>query len=252
MPQKEVTEADLRRVLTETGCGFIALSWMRLRSHTPRHTSQEHMDRLYDYADVLMQQDFDGFIVTGAPVEHLPFRSVDYWPELCRIMDWAHAHVRSTLYLCWGAMAALWHFHGIDKQLLPKKLFGVFQCHPEADTTGLLQGLPDPFPMPHSRHTSVQLPAHYQGSKVSALATSPEAGLCIAATPGGREVYAMGHLEYAPDTLDREYHRDLARTDVELPKHYYANDDPSQGIAADWQPAARRFYANWLNLAAGR
>lgn len=247
MPLKITTETDLIRLLSNTPLQ-LEIYFMKLRSHTPKNTPIEHMMMFYKDSHLLMQQKFDGMIVTGAPIETEKFEDVDYWKEITQIFDWARSNVESTLYLCWGAMAALYHFYGIPKYLLPVKKFGVFPTRPLDIRQPIFRGFDDVFMMPHSRHTEVRIEDILREPALSVIADSAEAGVSIVTSRAGREFYILGHLEYAPDTLDNEYHRDAGkRKDVELPKHYYCNDNPADGIVVRWRSAANLFYSNWIN-----
>ena len=247
MPLKITTETDLIRLLSNTPLQ-LEIYFMKLRSHTPKNTPIEHMMMFYKDSHLLMQQKFDGMIVTGAPIETEKFEDVDYWKEITQIFDWARSNVESTLYLCWGAMAALYHFYGIPKYLLPVKKFGAFPTRPLDIRQPIFRGFDDVFMMPHSRHTEVRIEDILREPALSVIADSAEAGVSIVTSRAGREFYILGHLEYAPDTLDNEYHRDAGkRKDVELPKHYYRNDNPADGIVVRWRSAANLFYSNWIN-----
>lgn len=247
MPLKITTETDLIRLLSNTPLQ-LEINFMKLKSHTPKNTPVEHMMAFYKDSLELMKQNFDGMIVTGAPVETVPYEDVDYWSELNSIFDWARSHVQSTIYLCWGAMAALYHFYGVQKYLLDKKKFGIFKTYPISDRLPIFRGFDDDFMMPHSRHTEVRRSDIEAVKELTVIADSPEAGVSIVTSRGGREFYILGHLEYSPNTLDLEYHRDLGkRTDVDIPVHYYRNDDPSQRPIVSWRSAANLFYSNWID-----
>jgi homoserine O-succinyltransferase len=221
---------------------------MKLKTHTPKNTPIKHMMMFYKDSKELMKQKFDGMIVTGAPVETIPFENVDYWNEINNIFDWARTHVESTLYLCWGAMAALYHFYDVPKYQLPTKKFGVFPTIPLDEQMPIFRGFDSVFNMPHSRHTEVRRDDIIRVPQLRIIAESPEAGVSIVESRDGREFYILGHLEYNPDTLDKEYKRDLGkRDDVEVPQHYYLNDDPSNEPLVTWRSAANLFYNNWLN-----
>ena len=247
MPMKITTETDLVRLLSNTPLQ-LEIYFMKLKSHTPKNTPIEHMMMFYKDSQELMKEKFDGMIVTGAPVETVPYEDVDYWSEINRIFDWARCNVQSTLYLCWGAMAALYHFYDIPKYQLDKKKFGVFTTHPLDEKKQIFRGFDDIFMMPHSRHTEVRREDIEKVSDLTILAESDEAGVSIVSSRGGREFYILGHLEYAPDTLDREYHRDLGkRDDVEMPEHYYLHDNPEEKVVVTWRSAANLFYSNWID-----
>ena len=246
MPQKAVTELDIARTLAATGQDVTLLP-MKIAGQTYKTTPQAHMDAFYRDFEAFAAEHFDGLIVTGAPVEHLAFEEVRYWPQLCHIMDWARQHVRTTLYICWGAQAALYHIYGIPKYSLPEKRFGIFFQNVLDSQLPLLRGLAPAFLMPNSRHTEVRR-ADFQGSGARIVAESAESGVGVAVGGDGREVFVVGHLEYEPLTLDKEYRRDLAKgLPIHLPEHYYANDDPAAGVAHTWKSAAIRFYGNWLD-----
>lgn len=247
MPLKITTETDLVRLLSNTPLQM-EINFMKLKSHTPKNTPVEHMMLFYKDSQELMKQKFDGMIVTGAPVETVPYENVDYWREINEIFDWARTHVQSTLYLCWGAMAALYHFYQIPKHLLEKKKFGIFETHPINERLPIFRGFDDVFMMPHSRHTEVWRCDLEKVPELEIIAESPEAGVCIVTSREGREFYILGHLEYAPNTLDLEYRRDLGkRDDVEMPEHYYRHDDPAQPPMVTWRSAANLFYSNWID-----
>ena len=247
MPLKITTETDLIRLLSNTPLQM-EVYFMKLKSHTSKNTPVEHMMMFYKDSEELMQQKFDGMIITGAPVETIPYENVDYWREINRIFDWARCNVQSTLYLCWGAMAALYHFYGIPKYQLSTKKFGIFTTYPVDERLPIFRGFDAMFYMPHSRHTEVRACDIEKVPDLHIIATSPEAGVSIVSSRQGREFYILGHLEYSPDTLDREYHRDLGkRADGELPQHYYYDDDPAKGPIVCWRSAANLFYSNWIN-----
>jgi len=247
MPLKITTETDLVRLLSNTPLQ-LEIYFMKLKSHTPKNTPIEHMMMFYRDSQELMKQKFDGMIVTGAPVETVPFEEVDYWDEITSILDWARHNVQSTLYLCWGAMAALYHFYGVPKHLLPKKKFGVFETKPVDIKMPIFRGFDDVFSMPHSRHTEMWADDIKKIDDLNIIADSDEAGVSIVSSRNGREFYILGHLEYAPDTLDKEYKRDLGvRDDVELPRNYYREDNPGNEILVRWRSAANLFYSNWID-----
>ncbi|ERT61354.1 homoserine O-succinyltransferase [Prevotella sp. BV3P1] len=247
MPTKLQTETDILRLLSASPLD-IEVAWMRLRSHTPTHVPAAHMDAYYHYFDELASQSFDGLIVTGAPVEHLDFEEVDYWDELTQIFSWARTSLKSTLYICWAAQAGLYFHEGINKYALPKKMFGIFPqqvLHPEVP---IFRGFDDVFRMPHSRHTEIRKEDILQHPELSLLAESEESGVSMCMTAGGKEIFITGHMEYAPDTLDQEYHRDAGkRDDVDLPRHYYRDDNPAKGPLVTWRAHAHLLFTNWMN-----
>ena len=246
MPQKAVTELDIARTIAATGQDVTLLP-MKIAGQTYKTTPQAHMDAFYRDFESFAGSHYDGLIVTGAPVEHLDFQDVRYWPELCHIMDWAREHVRTTLYICWGAQAALFHLYGIPKYALPAKRFGIFPQQVLDAGCPLLRGLSPIFPMPHSRHTEVR-PDDFRESGVRIVAGGVESGIGIAVGSKAGEVFVIGHLEYEPLTLDKEYRRDLAKgLPILPPAHYYIDDDPAKGVEHTWKSAAIRFYGNWLD-----
>ena len=202
---------------------------------------------IYDFTE-LSKQKFDGMIVTGAPIETMKYEDVEYWPEITQIFDWARTHVTSTLYICWGAQAGLYHFYGVPKYPLEKKMFGIFQQKPLDPSQPIFRGFDDVFNMPHSRHTEVRREDIEKVPGLDILAESPESGVSIVMARGGREFFVTGHLEYAPNTLDKEYKRDMGkRDDVDLPKNYYYHDDPNEEPLVTWRAHANLFYSNWIN-----
>lgn len=253
MPQKAVTELDIARMMAATGEDVVLIP-MKIAGQTYKTTPMEHMERFYVDFETLKPLPYDGLIITGAPVEHLPFEQVRYWPQLCRIIDWARAGgASSTLYICWGAQAGLYYNYGIAKHSLPAKRFGIFRHEVSAalatpQLQALLSGLAPTFPMPHSRHTEVRA-ADFATHPLRLLALSHESGVGLAATADGREVYVTGHLEYEPHTLENEYRRDVAKgLPIHIPEHYYQDDNPSAGILFSWAEAAKCFYRNWVRL----
>lgn len=247
MPLKITTETDLIRVLSNTPLQM-DITFMKLKSHTPKNTPIEHMMMFYKDFDELAGMKFDGMIVTGAPVEHLAFEDVTYWPELTQIFTWARSHVTSTMYICWAAQAGLYFHYGIDKHLLEKKMFGVFRQYMTDPLLPIFRGFDDYFYMPHSRHTEVRKEDITACKELKIIAESPVSGVSMAMARGGRELYIMGHLEYARDTLDKEYRRDLGkRDDVDMPLNYYANDDPDNKPIVRWRAHANLLFNNWVN-----
>lgn len=247
MPLKITTETDLIRVLSNTPLQM-EITFMKLKSHTPKNTPIEHMMMFYKDFDELAGMKFDGMIVTGAPVEHLAFEDVTYWPELTQIFTWARSHVTSTMYICWAAQAGLYFHYGIDKHLLEKKMFGVFRQYMTDPLLPIFRGFDDYFYMPHSRHTEVRKEDIVACKELKIIAESPVSGVSMAMARGGRELYIMGHLEYARDTLDKEYRRDLGkREDVDMPLNYYANDDPDNKPIVRWRAHANLLFNNWVN-----
>ena len=247
MPTKVDTETQLARVLGNTPLQ-IELELIAPSGHISRNTSQEHMLSFYKTFDEVKERNFDGLVITGAPVEHLPFEEVDYWPELCAIMEWSKTHVHSTLHICWGAQAGLYYHYGIPKRALPQKLFGVFQHRVEYANFILFRGFDDTFWVPHSRNTTVDRADIEAVPGLKVLADSEEAGVYAVKTPQGRQVFLMGHAEYDRDTLNKEYLRDKAAgVDIQIPRHYFPEDDPSREPLVRWRSCAHLLYANWLN-----
>ena len=247
MPTKVDTETQLARVLGNTPLQ-IELELVAPTGHVSKNTSQEHMLAFYKTFDEVKDRTFDGLIITGAPVEQMPFEEVDYWPELCRIMEWSKTNVHSTLHSCWGAQAGLYYHYGIPKRPLPEKLFGVFRHTVEEPNFMLFRGFDDQFWVPHSRNTTVDRSDVEAVPALKILASSPEAGIYAIKTDKGRQIFIMGHSEYDRDTLKKEYLRDVeAGVDIQLPKNYFPNDDPTQSPPVTWRSCANLLYANWLN-----
>ncbi len=248
MPLKITTETDLIRLLSNTPLQ-LEIYFMKLRSHTPKNTPIEHMMMFYRDFETLGKQKFDGMIVTGAPLESYPFEEVNFWSELQGIFDWARTHVTSTLYICWAAQAGLYHFYGVPKYPLPKKMFGIFEQRPLEPQLPIFRGFDDVFRMPQSRHTEVRREDIEKVPGLQIIAESEDSGVGIVMGRGGREFFITGHLEYAPNTLDNEYRRDRGiRTDVDLPKNYYLHDDPEQSPLVTWRSSANLLYYNWINF----
>lgn len=247
MPLKITTETDLVRLLSNTPLQ-IEINFMRLKSHTPKNTPVEHMQMFYKSFKELSLQKWDGMIVTGAPIELLPFEDVEYWEEIKSIFNWARTHVTSTLYICWAAQAGLYHFYHIPKHTLSEKKFGIFRQYPLIPDLPIFRGFDDSFMMPHSRHTEVRRSDIEKEPALQVIAESAESGVSMIMARGGREFFITGHLEYAPDTLDKEYKRDFGkRQDVAKPLHYYRDDDPTKGPAVSWRSHANLFFCNWIN-----
>ena len=247
MPTKIDTETQLLRLLGNTALQ-VETELITMASHVSRNTSAEHLSSFYKTFDEIRHQNFDGMIITGAPVEHLPFEEVEYWKELCEVMEWSKTHVHSTFHICWGAQAGLYYHFGIPKRPLEKKLFGVFPHRVERKNYILLRGFDDVFMVPHSRHTTVDREEVEKHPELKIMASSEEAGLYILSTENGRQVFITGHSEYDPWTLDREYRRDLAAgLPIEMPKNYFPGDDDTQPPLVSWRSHANLLYANWLN-----
>lgn len=247
MPLKVTTETDLIRLLSNTPLQ-IEINFMKLHSHTPKNTPIEHMKMFYKDFAVLSEQKWDGMIVTGAPIEQMAFEDVEYWQEITSIFDWARTHVTSTLYICWAAQAALYHFYQVPKHPLEKKRFGIFPQTPLDPLLPIFRGFDDMFMMPHSRHTEVWRSDIDKVAALRVIAEGPESGVSMVMAREGREFFITGHLEYAPDTLDKEYKRDAGkRDDVELPKNYYRDNDPEKGPLVTWRSHANLLFNNWIN-----
>jgi homoserine O-succinyltransferase len=247
MPLKVTTETDLIRLLSNTPLQ-IEINFMKLRSHTPKNTPIEHMKMFYKDFSVLSEQKWDGMIVTGAPIEQMAFEDVEYWQEITGIFDWARTHVTSTLYICWAAQAALYHFYQVPKHPLEKKRFGIFPQTPLDPLLPIFRGFDDVFMMPHSRHTEVWRSDIDKVDALRVIAEGPESGVSMVMAREGREFFITGHLEYAPDTLDKEYKRDAGkRDDVELPKNYYRDNDPAKEPLVTWRSHANLLFNNWIN-----
>jgi len=247
MPLKITTETDLIRLLSNTPLQ-LDVSFMKLKSHTPRNTPIEHMMMFYRDFEAMRPEKFDGMIVTGAPVEQLPFEEVSYWDELTDIFQWARTHVTSTLYICWAAQAGLYFHYGVDKYPLPKKMFGIFSQRTLQPRLPIFRGFDDSFMMPHSRHSEIRREDIAARPELTLIADSVECGPSIVMAREGREFFITGHMEYAPRTLDSEYLRDRdTRDDVELPRNYYPHDDPTLPPIVSWRAHANLFFANWVN-----
>ena len=244
MPTKVDTETQFARVLGNTPLQ-IELELVAPRSHISKNTSQEHMLAFYKTFDEVKEQNFDGLIITGAPVEHLPFEQVDYWQELCRIMEWSKTHVHSTLHICWGAQAGLYYHYGVPKRALPEKLFGVFRHTVEEPNFMLFRGFDDEFWVPHSRNTTILREDIEKVPELKIMSCSEKAGVYAVKTRDGKQVFLMGHAEYDRDTLLREYLRDVAaNVPIHVPEHYFPNDDASRTPLVTWRSCAHLLYGN--------
>lgn len=247
MPLKITTETDLIRLLSNTPLQ-VDISFIKLRSHTPKNTPIEHMMQFYENFDEMKNNRYDGMIVTGAPVENLPFKKVEYWKEITEIFDWARTHVTSTMFICWAAQAGLYHYYDIPKYPLLKKMFGVFEFRPKDPLNPIFRGFDDVFYAPHSRHTEVKREDIIKVPSLEILAESPEAGVHMVMGRGGREIFVMGHAEYSPYTLDSEYKRDLAKgLPIEIPNNYYLQNNPNNPPLVKWRGHGNLMFTNWLN-----
>lgn len=247
MPTKVETETQFVRLLGNTPLQ-VELELLHTKTHKSKNTSQEHLLTFYKTFEEVKDKKFDGLVITGAPVELMDFEEVEYWEELKEIMEWSKTNVTSTLHICWGAQAGLYYHYGIPKYTLDKKLFGVYKHKLDRKTAILFRGFDDEFYVPHSRHTDVKREDVEAVSDLKILASSDEAGLYVAATDLGRQIYVMGHSEYDADTLKKEYFRDKeAGKKIDLPVNYFENDDPSLPPRVTWRSCANLFYSNWLN-----
>ncbi|MBQ3269399.1 MAG: homoserine O-succinyltransferase [Clostridia bacterium] len=247
MPTKVATETQLARVLGNTPLQ-VELELLQVSTHESKNVSQDHMLAFYKTFDEIRDNRYDGMVITGAPVEHLPFEAVDYWDELCQIMAWSKTHVHSTFHICWGAQAGLYFHYGVKKVPLDRKLFGVFPHRVERKSSILFRGFDDVFMVPHSRHTTILREDVEAVRELKILASSKEAGIYAMATDQGRQVFITGHSEYDANTLEREYLRDKnAGLPIEIPKNYYPGDDDTQLPVMSWRAHANLLYSNWLN-----
>ncbi len=248
MPLKITTETDLLRLLSNTPLQ-LDITFMKLVSHTPKNTPIEHMRMFYIPFERLRDKRFDGMIITGAPVEQMEYEDVSYWDEISDIFTWAKTHVTSTLYICWAAQAGLYHHYGVPKHNLDRKMFGIFKHHITTETfLPIFRGFDDMFRMPHSRHTEVRREDIVKHKELSIIAESYESGVGIVMAREGREFFITGHMEYNPDTLDKEYKRDMGkRDDVDMPQNYYRNDNPDDGPQVRWRAHANLLFQNWIN-----
>ncbi|WP_341931329.1 homoserine O-succinyltransferase [Streptococcus pluranimalium] len=249
MPTKEATEVQLLRLLANTPLQ-INVDFLYMESHASKNTETQYLRTFYKTFDVIKHRYYDGMIITGAPVETIPFEEVDYWQELTRVFDWSKSHVYSTLHLCWGAQASLYHKYGINKVSLTEKLSGVYEQMVENPTNLLFRGFDDSFKAPHSRYTDIPEELVQEKTDLMILAKGKEVGLSVLASGDLREVYSFGHLEYDRDTLGNEYLRDQeAGKNPKLPVAYYKNNQPEEGIQMRWSLAAATFFSNWINYA---
>ena len=247
MPTKIVTETQLSRVLGNTPLQ-VHLELMMMSTHKSKNTPQEHLLSFYKTFDELKHRKFDGMVITGAPVEHMDFEDVNYWQELCEIMQWSKNNVHSTLHICWAAQAGLYYHYGIQKKQLPEKLFGVFPHHADYKRAILLRGFDDEFWVPHSRNTTVLREDIEQVPGLKILASSEKCGVYIVMNKEGRQIFVTGHSEYDPDTLEKEYRRDKDKgLPIAVPENYYPNDDDTREPLVRWRGHGNLLYSNWLN-----
>ena len=246
MPTKVVTETQIARLIGNTPLQ-VEMELLQT-SYMPKNTSEEHMLAFYKRFDEVKDEKFDGMIITGAPVEQMEFEEVDYWDELCEIMEWSKTHVYSTFHICWGAQAGLYYHYGIKKYPLEKKLFGVFPHKVDYKRSILFRGFDDTFMVPHSRHTTIKREDIEAVPELNILSSSEEAGVFVVTVKEGRQVFVTGHTEYDADTLKREYVRDKeAGLPIDVPKNYFPDDDDTKEPAVTWRSAANLLYSNWLN-----
>lgn len=247
MPNKIATETQLSRLLGNTPLQ-VELELIHTRTYHSKNTSSEHLLAFYKTFEEVKNRTFDGMIITGAPVEKMPFEEVEYWQELCEIMEWTKTHVHSTFHICWGAQAGLYYHYGIDKYPLENKLFGVFEHTADYKNSMLLRGFDDKFFVPHSRHTTVKREDIEKVPALKIVASSQKAGIYALLTENGKQVFITGHSEYDSNTLKDEYLRDIERGDpIDIPENYFPDDDPSKEPVVKWRSHAHLLYSNWLN-----
>lgn len=247
MPTKMETETQLLRLLSNTPLQM-EIDLLQAATHTSKNTPSEHLLEFYKCFDEIKDNRYDGMVITGAPVEQLPFEEVDYWPELCKIMEWSKRNVYSTLHICWGALAGLYYHYNVPKHDLPEKMFGIFRHKTLVPTHPLLRGFDDVFWAPHSRHTEVLASDIKKVHRLEILSVSDEAGVYIVANADGRQIFVTGHSEYDRNTLAKEYFRDIDKgLDIKMPRHYFPDDDPKLSPPLKWRSHANLLYTNWLN-----
>lgn len=247
MPIKIATETDLLRLLSNTPLQ-IEIDFIKIKGHSHKNTSSAHMTTFYKTFDEIKRTNYDGMIITGAPVEHLPFNEVTYWDEITEIFKWSEKHVTSSLFICWGAQAGLFHFYGVPKYNLEKKKFGVFKHVVTDSKLPIFRGFDDYFYAPHSRHTEIRKEDIDKHSDLSIAAFSKDAGIHIVIGKNGRQIFATGHAEYSPNTLDGEYKRDIEKgVKIDIPENYYKDNDPQKSPINRWKGHANLLFSNWLN-----
>jgi homoserine O-succinyltransferase len=247
MPIKITTEIDLIRLLSNSPLQ-VELDFIKLSTHTPKNTPKEHMQAFYKDFNTVKTQKYDGLIITGAPIEKMPFEEVTYWAEMQEIFDWAKQNVTSSLFICWGAQAALYHYYGVPKYPLKEKMFGVFEHNKLEPLNPIFRGFDDVFFVPHSRHTEVRREDILKVPELKLLSESKESGVYMVTARNGRELFLTGHSEYSPETLDIEYKRDLAKNlPIKMPVNYYRDNDPEKGPLVRWRSQANMLFVNWLN-----
>ena len=247
MPTKIATETQLLRLLSNSALQ-VEITLLHTATHESKNTDAEHLLNHYVTFEEIKNEEFDGLIITGAPIEQMLFEDVDYWNELTQILDWAETNVESNFYICWGAQAALYHRYGIQKYDLPRKMFGVFEHRVLEPNESLMRGFDDVFLAPHSRHTEIRSEDIGNVNEIQILAQSDEAGVYIVGSKDGKHIFVTGHSEYDPLTLKGEYDRDVNKgLPIHVPKNYYPNDDPAQAPHVRWRGHANLLYSNWLN-----
>lgn len=247
MPKKIETETQFARLLGNTPLQ-VEMEMMYTTSHKSKNTSEEHLLAFYKTFDEIKDNKYDGMIITGAPVENMEFEEVEYWDELCKIMEWSKSHVTSTFHICWGAQAGLYYHYGIPKHPLPKKCFGVYPHKVDYKRSILFRGFDDSFMAPQSRHTTVYAEEIKKVKGLKILASSKETGVYAVSTSKGKQIFVTGHSEYDKDTLKNEYLRDKEKgLEIDIPKNYFPNDDPSKEPIVSWRAHANLLFSNWLN-----
>ena len=247
MPLKITTETDLIRILSNSPLQ-LEVQFMKVKAHTSKNTPIEHMKAFYRDFDLMRSEKFDGMIITGAPVEHLDYKDVNYWDEISDIFAWARTHVTSTMYICWAAQAGLYYHYGVPKHSLPEKMFGIFPQYPLDKKLPIFRGCDDVFYMPHSRHTELRKEDILKVPELTLIAESPMSGVSMVMARDGREIYITGHSEYSPYTLDTEYKRDLGKgLPIQMPYNYYKDDDPKKEPLVTWRAHGNLLFQNWLN-----
>lgn len=247
MPKKIETETQILRLISKSPLQ-VDIDFMKVSNHISKNTSADHLLKFYDDFSMLKENHYDGLIITGAPVEHLEYEDVDYWQELCTIMEWSKSHVYSTVHICWGAQAGLYYHYGIQKHLLPHKVFGIFPQLLCDEYNFLTNGFDEVHMTPHSRHTAIDEEALAKVKELEVLSRSNTTGSNIIATRDFRRIFIMGHLEYGKDTLVQEYFRDLNQgKEIQIPYNYFPEDDPSKEPLFKWRAHANLLYRNWLN-----
>ena len=247
MPLKITTETDLIRLLSNSQLQ-LDIHLMKVKAHTSKNTPVEHMRAFYRDFEDMRHENFDGMIITGAPVEHLAYEDVNYWDEMSDILTWARTHVTSTMYICWAAQAALYYYYGVPKYPLPEKMFGIFPQRPLDPRLPIFRGFDDRFFMPHSRHTEVRREDILRVPELTLIAEGDVSGVSMVMARGGREIFVTGHSEYSPMTLDTEYRRDLSKgLPIHMPVNYYTDDNPELPPLVTWRAHGNLMFTNWLN-----